>query len=323
MSFSSHIKHNSLKKIVLKDVPCEEKLQELRKLLGMPEIENDSGEDGGGSGEGGGSGDGGGGGGGGGGSGDGVESGEGGASEDGGGGGDVGGGGNEAEEEEPRGTEGGGDVSEVSEKDEREKSFDSILSCFKGKYVKLAKGLLLEIEKSASVGWKYDSFEVTVDSNPILHSNIKLLLQKLMEEKSPTFPLGLHKFIQALIGIKLPRFYFRGSDARNIRQFLIDIGPKKVVAAVESSGKKRQRVEEEEEEEDKEKDTKRLKIDNPENEGENVESQPSGSRKRSREEEGEEETPDVEFDGRRRSSRIKKLRLNEKLSKTWSALNKK
>ena len=54
MTYSSHIKHNVLKNLVQKEVPCEEKLDEIRKLLGLkpldtePQSENQGGEEGGG-----------------------------------------------------------------------------------------------------------------------------------------------------------------------------------------------------------------------------------------------------------------------------------
>ena len=54
MTYSSHIKHNVLKNLVQKEVPCEEKLDEIRKLLGLKPLDTEpqsqGGEEGGGEG---------------------------------------------------------------------------------------------------------------------------------------------------------------------------------------------------------------------------------------------------------------------------------
>ena len=142
MSYSSHIKHNTLKELVLKDVPCEEKLTEIRKLLGMPQVEN------------------------------------------------------EDSSKEPVQEREGSGVGEVDgqqisrveevEVDDRKKSIDRILEGFKGKSIKLAQIILREIEKSASLRWNYDNLEIVIDSEPVLHSNIKLLLEKILEQELKT-----------------------------------------------------------------------------------------------------------------------------------------
>ena len=218
MSYSSHIKHNTLKELVLKDVPCEEKLTEIRKLLGMPQVENE-----------------------------------------------------DSSRESVQETDGSGvgevngqQISRVEEEevDDRKKSIDRIVEGLKGKNIKLAQIILREIEKSASLRWNYDSLEIVIDSEPVLHSNIKLLLEKLLEQRSPTFPLGLHKFINALISIKLPQIYFRGSDAKNIREFLLGIEGKKVVTDVKEPENSRKREREvESEEESQENSVKRIRSD--------------------------------------------------------------
>ena len=138
-------------------------------------------------------------------------------------------------------------IEEESEVDDRKKSIERILEGFKGKTFKLAQIILREIEKSASLRWNYDSLEIVIDSEPVLHSNIKLLLEKILEQRSPTFPLGLHKFINALIGIKLPQVYFRGSDAKNIREFLLNIQGNSVVNEPGESRKREREGEEEDE----------------------------------------------------------------------------
>ena len=187
----------------MKDVPCEEKLTEIRKLLGMPQVEN------------------------------------------------------EDSSKEPVQEREGSGVGEVDgqqisrveevEVDDRKKSIDRILEGFKGKSIKLAQIILREIEKSASLRWNYDNLEIVIDSEPVLHSNIKLLLEKILEQESPTFPLGLHRFINALISIKLPQVYFRGSDAKNIREFLLNIKGNSVVNEPGASRKREREGEEEDE----------------------------------------------------------------------------
>ena len=199
-----------MKNLVLKDVPCEEKLAEIRKLLGMPQIESEDLN---------------------------SES-------------EVS---NSESTKQGEGTERAADgqelsrIEEESEVDDRKKSIERILEGFKGKTIKLAQIILREIEKSASLRWNYDSLEIVIDSEPVLHSNIKLLLEKILEQRSPTFPLGLHKFINALIGIKLPQVYFRGSDAKNIREFLLNIQGNSVVNEPGESRKREREGEEEDE----------------------------------------------------------------------------
>ena len=113
--------------------------------------------------------------------------------------------------------------------DERQKSINRILEGFKGKYIKFCRQILLEIEKSASLSWNYQTLELIINDQTILHSNIQLLLIKLLEQQSPTLPFGLYKFVQALIDIQLPRVYFKGSDVQNIRSFLLKLSEKNIV----------------------------------------------------------------------------------------------
>ena len=203
MSYSSHIKANVLKALVQKEgVECEEKLEEIRKLLGLRPLESESSGD--------------------------QET------------NDVT---NEHDGEENT-AESGNEVSVREapvELSARERSIKRILDEFEGKYKKFANQILLEIEKSSSLSWDYESLELIIDSQKVLHSNIQLLLSKLLEQRSPTLPHGLHKFINALINIKLPKVYFKGSDVKNIRAFLIETNSGNIVEKQPETSLKRKR----------------------------------------------------------------------------------
>lgn len=298
MSYSSHIKANVLKALVQKEgVECEEKLEEIRKLLGLRPLESESSGD--------------------------QET------------NDVT---NEHDGEENT-AESGNEVSVREapvELSARERSIKRILDEFEGKYKKFANQILLEIEKSSSLSWDYESLELIIDSQKVLHSNIQLLLSKLLEQRSPTLPHGLHKFINALINIKLPKVYFKGSDVKNIRAFLIETNSGNIVEKQPETSLKRKREDLEEterrraelgkervEESDEEEEIggKRQRTEEAEPEGEVGVSTSSGEKKESEvERKKRKREDDLDFEEAPRKS--KRIQLKKDVGKHWNGIYK-
>ena len=298
MSYSSHIKANVLKALVQKEgVECEEKLEEIRKLLGLRPLESESSAD--------------------------QET------------NDVT---NEHDGEENT-AESGNEVSVREapvELSARERSIKRILDEFEGKYKKFANQILLEIEKSSSLSWDYESLELIIDSQKVLHSNIQLLLSKLLEQRSPTLPHGLHKFINALINIKLPKVYFKGSDVKNIRAFLIETNSGNIVEKQPETSLKRKREDLEEterrraelgkervEESDEEEEIggKRQRTEEAEPEGEVGVSTSSGEKKESEvERKKRKREDDLDFEEAPRKS--KRIQLKKDVGKHWNGIYK-
>lgn len=299
MSYSSHIKANVLKALVQKEVPCEEKLDEIRGLLGLPPLEKDPETDAEKSGE---------------------------------------------TRDQPVEEEASNEIS-VSDRPielgEREKSINRILEAFEGKYKKFAYQILLEIEKSELLSWDYGTLELIIDSQTVLHSNLKQLLVKLLEQRSPTLPFGLHKFVNALIRIKLPKVYFKGSDARNIRAFLVEQGSGQAVVVNseeklqkrkgdslrergEEVARKRKLGEEGEEEEEG------VAVKRPRTEGvveEEEEEEETGVPVAVAKERGEERVKrkreseeDLDFDGEEGRRRSKRVKLKKDIGEIWDGL---
>ena len=298
MSYSSHIKANVLKALVQKEgVECEEKLEEIRKLLGLRPLESESSGD--------------------------QET------------NDVT---NEHDGEENT-AESGNEVSVREapvELSARERSIKRILDEFEGKYKKFANQILLEIEKSSSLSWDYESLELIIDSQKVLHSNIQLLLSKLLEQRSPTLPHGLHKFIDALINIKLPKVYFKGSDVKNIRAFLIETNSGNIVEKQPETSLKRKREDLEEterrraelgkervEESDEEEEIggKRQRTEEAEPEVEVGVSTSSGEKKESEvERKKRKREDDLDFEEAPRKS--KRIQLKKDVGKHWNGIYK-
>lgn len=287
-----------MKALVQKEgVECEEKLEEIRKLLGLRPLESESSAD--------------------------QET------------NDVT---NEHDGEENT-AESGNEVSVREapvELSARERSIKRILDEFEGKYKKFANQILLEIEKSSSLSWDYESLELIIDSQKVLHSNIQLLLSKLLEQRSPTLPHGLHKFINALINIKLPKVYFKGSDVKNIRAFLIETNSGNIVEKQPETSLKRKREDLEEterrraelgkervEESDEEEEIggKRQRTEEAEPEVEVGVSTSSGEKKESEvERKKRKREDDLDFEEAPRKS--KRIQLKKDVGKHWNGIYK-
>ena len=168
MNYTSHIKAAHLKDLLLKEHgTCEEKLDEINKLLGLPQLSQTS-----------------------------------------------------SEQSESITTN---EQSTSEQVDERQKSIDEILKDVKGKDWKLAKGLLRRIEFSDLISWNYETLEIIVEQKTILHSNIKLLIEKVVRLASPCLPVALLPFILALTKKPIPLNFFQDSDSLSIREGLLKI----------------------------------------------------------------------------------------------------
>ena len=298
MSYSSHIKANVLKALVQKEgVECEEKLEEIRKLLGLRPLESETSGD--------------------------QET-------------------NNVTNEhdgEQNTAESGNEVSVREapvELSARERSIKRILDEFEGKYKKFANQILLEIEKSSSLSWDYESLELIIDSQKVLHSNIQLLLSKLLEQRSPTLPHGLHKFINALINIKLPKVYFKGSDVKNIRAFLIETNSGNIVEKQPETSLKRKREDLEETE------RRRAELGKERVEESDEEEEIGGKRQRTEEAEpevevgvstssGEKKEPEIErkkwkreddLDFEEAPRKSKRIQLKKDVGRHWNGIYK-
>ena len=249
---SKHIKQESLKNIVLKDVECEQKLAEIKELLGLP-----------------------------------------------------------VSEDTPNLENEGNEESNVSD-DQRIQSRSRILEGLKGKELKLANQLLIEIEKSTFIDWDDDTLELLIDNKLIAHSNIKLLTAKLVHESSPQIPLGFVSYVDGLLRLKLPLNFFRDSDAIQTREALIVIRGRKEGEEednpqnYEDPPRERKRVRSESEGETANEDflAKKRKVDDPTNEN---------------------EVTDVNVtapDDMRSERRSPRLKLKPKLDYSWQKFNK-
>ena len=216
----------------------------------------------------------------------------------------------------------------------RERSIKRILDEFEGKYKKFAKQILLEIEKSSSLSWDYESLELIIDSQKVLHSNIQLLLSKLLEQRSPTLPHGLHKFVSALINIKLPKVYFKGSDVKNIRAFLIETNSGNIVEKQPETSLKRKR-------EDLDEIGRRREVPGKEREEESDEEEEIGGKRQRTEEpeqelevstsSGEKKEPEIERKKRKREDDLdfeeaprksKRIQLKKDVGRHWNGIYK-
>ena len=216
----------------------------------------------------------------------------------------------------------------------RERSIKRILDEFEGKYKKFANQILLEIEKSSSLSWDYESLELIIDSQKVLHSNIQLLLSKLLEQRSPTLPHGLHKFVSALINIKLPKVYFKGSDVKNIRAFLIETNSGNIVEKQPETSLKRKR-------EDLDEIGRRREVPGKEREEESDEEEEIGGKRQRTEEpeqelevstsSGEKKEPEIERKKRKREDDLdfeeaprksKRIQLKKDVGRHWNGIYK-
>ena len=159
--FSSHIKQESLRNIVLQESDCDTKLNQIRDLVGLPPMTSEE---------------------------------------------------KESEQQE------------ISEPvvDLKAESIKKILDGLEGKDLNLAKNLLVELEK-AGLDWDTQSLELKVDGQTVAHSNLGLLIKKLVRASSPTLPIALVYFIDKIIKYKIPLSYIRDSDSQNIREALLKI----------------------------------------------------------------------------------------------------
>ena len=108
-------------------------------------------------------------------------------------------------------------------KSERDISVEKILEDLSGNPLKHAKYILGEIEKSLKISWNYTTLEITINNKLIPHSNIKVLIEKIVQVEDSTLPTALALFIYNLIEIKCSINVFKSADSLNIRENLLDI----------------------------------------------------------------------------------------------------
>ena len=134
-----------------------------------------------------------------------------------------------------------------------EDAIKRILDGLTGRELSTGRTLLDEIEKSDNLKWDDNSLEMVLNGENVSFSNMNLLVSKLVQKNSPSIPLALVSFINALLINRIPLSYFRDGDSQNIRQALINIGRQSgssnVEGAVESERSRKRGREEEEGEE--------------------------------------------------------------------------
>ena len=109
------------------------------------------------------------------------------------------------------------------ELDRRERSQNRIFADLTGKDLRLAKSLLQRIETATGISYDYESLEIIINNERLLHSSIKSLIEKIVNVSSPQLPIGFTRFINALIDSKVPVQYIQNSDALNVRLGLLSI----------------------------------------------------------------------------------------------------
>ena len=105
----------------------------------------------------------------------------------------------------------------------RNRSFARITADLSGQEKKIAFALLTRIEAAENIGWDFESDEIILSNERLLHSSMKTIIEKIVVASSPILPIGLIRFIDALIKIKIPLNYIQNSDALNIRLGLLTI----------------------------------------------------------------------------------------------------
>ena len=105
----------------------------------------------------------------------------------------------------------------------RNRSFARITADLSGQERKIAFALLTRIEAAENIGWDFESDEIILSNERLLHSSMKTIIEKIVVASSPILPIGLIRFIDALIKIKIPLNYIQNSDALNIRLGLLTI----------------------------------------------------------------------------------------------------
>ena len=225
----------------------------------------------------------------------------------------------------------------------RKDSYDRILDGLEGREINIGKNFLNVIEKIPEISWDSNSLELIINAKSIAHTNMNLLVNKIIHNSSPTIPFGLTTFVHSLLTYRVPVSYIRDADSRNIRQALLEIRgqPQTSVNAIQSEqqqeaqpevpanngvmrSEKRQR-EEEDDDITQEQFAKRQRLDVPE-EGE--------SRKRKRDVNDDDDDDGEQINKREKlenvervepvaSRRSQRLKLRPDLVKDWRMLGRK
>jgi len=217
-----------------------------------------------------------------------------------------------------------GSVTEV-ENDLKSDSIKRILDGLEGRELNIARNLINELQ-IAQISWHANTLELIVNEKAISHSNLGLLVRKVVHQSSPSLPLGLVTFINELVLKKVPINYIRDSDSLNIREAILMLSAKpdsddqNGKSIEESKGLKRRR-EDEGSEVDFQEDRKKQKVDDdiPSEENEVT------SEREARQEEVREEQPRRKRKFMREevpTRASKRIRLKKSLQDSWSEIGK-
>ena len=112
---------------------------------------------------------------------------------------------------------------------EAEKSLDlksdsvkSILDGLEGKELATGRSLV-NYMRQVDINWDPSTLELIVSGKSIPHSNLSLLVKKVVHQSSPVIPVGLVTYLNELLLKKVPITYIRDSDSLNIREALLTI----------------------------------------------------------------------------------------------------
>ena len=168
----------------------------------------------------------------------------------------------------------------------------------------MAVKIINRIEMTPFLSYDYETLEVIIRGQKILHSSIKELIEHVVRLEVPSLPLSFVTFINSLVDMRLPLFFFKNGDALMIRQNLLAIRKQKNNQSFESEGGGEDGNE---------------NVNNVENNdsGDNLlETEENVSRKRKLDSDNETENSTPPDEPRR----SKRLKLRKDLNKSWSSL---
>ena len=106
---------------------------------------------------------------------------------------------------------------------DRDISVEKILAGLTGRQLNHARSIIQDIEKSTQISWDYNTLEIIIRNEFVPHSNLKVLLEKIVQVEPKTLPVGLALFIYNLIEIQCSVTHFKSADSLNIRSNLLKI----------------------------------------------------------------------------------------------------
>ena len=106
---------------------------------------------------------------------------------------------------------------------DRDISVEKIVAGLTGRQLSHARSIIQSIEKSTQISWDYNTLEIIIRNEFVPHSNLKVLLEKIVQVEPKTLPVGLALFIYNLIEIQCSVSHFKSADSLNIRSNLLKI----------------------------------------------------------------------------------------------------